>query len=74
MTCRLLAIAFALGLAGCGKPAAPPATDGMTDAQLNAEVARCRGLGLKYYDDPACRAAQQARTDRFFGKPSGAVR
>lgn len=74
MTRRVLAITAALGLLGCGEPAAPRAAGSMTDAQLKAELERCRGLGLKFYDDAACRAAQAARTDRFFGRPSEPVR
>lgn len=71
---QLFAVAIAWSLAGCGPQANPHSAAKMSDAALNLELQRCRGLGLKSYDDPSCRAARQAQTDRFFGKPSGAAR
>jgi conjugative transfer region protein TrbK len=43
----------------------------MTGQQLDAEMQRCRALGLKSYDDPSCKAALQENRDRFLGKSGG---
>ena len=63
-----------IGLVGCDRGAVRLAPTHMTDPQLNQELQRCRGLGLKFYDDKECRKAQKERTRRFYAKPSEPVR
>lgn len=58
------------GLAACDGGPATPAPAEMTDARLDEELQRCRGLGLRTYDDAACRQAQVERTKRFYAKRS----
>jgi len=43
----------------------------MNGQELDAEMQRCRALGLKSYDDPSCKAALQENRDRFLGKGGG---
>lgn len=69
-----LAAVVLIGLVACDRDAASPAPPQMSDRQLTRELERCRGLGLKVYDDDPCRKAQQERTRRFYAKPSEAVR
>jgi hypothetical protein len=69
--CAALALA---GLAACGRSQAVVAPSGMTDAAVNRELQRCRGLGLKFYDALVCVQAQQERTKRFYAKPPESVR
>ena len=61
-------------LLGCSRSnvsdrAKPPAQ--MNGQELDAEMQRCRALGLKSYDDPSCKAALQENRDRFLGKGGG---
>jgi conjugative transfer region protein TrbK len=65
---KFLAVACALGAIGCGPPAPAKSAKEMTGEELNAEQQRCKALGLKVYEDKACRAAQQESNDRFLGK------
>jgi conjugative transfer region protein TrbK len=57
-------------LAGCDRtsPAVNEAPKAMTGPELAQERDRCRDLGLKANDDPACKAALQERRNRFLGK------
>lgn len=64
----LLSFATAASLAGCGQQAPAPSPKHMSGTELAAERDRCRALGLKAYEDPGCKAAQQEREDRFLRK------
>lgn len=60
-------IAAALALSACSRSASSADPKAMTGPQLVDETRRCRDLGLKAYDDPACKRAQQESNDRFYG-------
>lgn len=65
-----LALAAIAMLAGCGKVASKD-PKAMTDAELTEELERCKGLGVKVYEDEACKAGQKERFDRFMGDSKG---
>ena len=71
MTRLFFAAVAVLALSGCGERQAAADAKQMNGQQLASERDRCRDLGLKAYDDPACKAAQQERQDRFLGKTKG---
>jgi conjugative transfer region protein TrbK len=54
----------------CDRPATAVEQDpkSMTGPELARERDRCRDLGLRANEDPACKAALQERRDRFLGK------
>ena len=60
-------VAATLALSACSKVARSADPKTMTGPQLSDETRRCRDLGLKAYDDPACKRAQQESNDRFYG-------
>ena len=67
-----LAVLMLLAMAGCGaapERSRPSGPEEMSEAQLGRETERCRALGLKFYEDAACQAAQTERTRRFYAKP-----
>jgi conjugative transfer region protein TrbK len=72
---RKLVLATATGallaLTACDRAAAPKQASEMTPANLSTELQRCKELGLKAYDDPKCKAAQQESNDRFLGTSKG---
>jgi len=63
-------VAF-LALTACDRVAAPKQASEMTPVTLSSELRRCKELGLKAYDDPKCKAAQQESNDRFLGTSKG---
>lgn len=64
------AVLVIAGLAACDRGPATLAPADMSGAGLNQELQRCRGLGLRTYDDPVCRRAHEERTKRFYVTPS----
>jgi conjugative transfer region protein TrbK len=60
-------VAAALALCACSKAPAQADPKAMTGQQLSQETDRCRGLGLKAYDDPSCNQAEKESNDRFYG-------
>ena len=64
-------VSAALVLSACSKAASSAEPKSMTGAQLSDETRRCRDLGLKAYDDPSCKRAQQESNDRFYGTGKG---
>lgn len=66
---RAASLLFVLAsLGACDRASTVSAPAKMSGAQLSTEMERCKGLGLKAYDDPGCKAAQQESNDRFLGK------
>jgi conjugative transfer region protein TrbK len=68
VTATTLALVGCAALTSCGRGAASETAKAMTAPTLSAELARCKQLGLKSYDDAGCRAAQQESNDRFYGR------
>ena len=68
VTTATVALVACAAMAGCGRQGAAENAKAMAAPALSSELQRCKQLGLKSYDDPGCRAAQQESNDRFYGR------
>lgn len=64
----MLATLALMSLSACERSTSKPSPKQMSGVDLSAELRRCKELGLKAYDDPSCKRAQQESNDRFLGK------
>jgi conjugative transfer region protein TrbK len=62
-------------LSACDRQqAAKTQSAAMSSSNLDAELERCKQLGLKVYEDAACQAAQKEDRARFLGSSKEPVK
>jgi conjugative transfer region protein TrbK len=67
-TTAAVALAALTSISACSRQGGAESAKAMSAPALSDELQRCKQLGLKSYDDAACRAAQQESNDRFYGR------